>query len=142
MAIASRSEEKLIKVEHELRSINPNIKTKVIPIDLAHTSDYSPITSDPELSSNLGVVVNNAGQLLPGSFFSLDPSKLQSELKLNTVAITLLTKYARNAFMSQTNNQRFALVQLSSSVSEAYMPNMSQYSATKRYDDIFAQMID
>ena len=76
MAIASRSEEKLRKVEHELRAVNPNIKTKVIPIDLAGTTDYSAITADKELSSNLGVVVNNAGQLVPGKFFNSDPRKL------------------------------------------------------------------
>ena len=78
---------------------NPNIKTKVIAIDLAGTKDYSPITNDEELSSNLGIVVNNAGQLIPGKFFTQDPNKLESELRLNTFAITLLTKYARNAFV-------------------------------------------
>ena len=68
---------------------------KIVPIDLSNTIDYSPITSDKEVMSNLGVVVNNAGQLISGKFFNLNPQSIQNEHKLNMNAIVLLTKYAK-----------------------------------------------
>ena len=76
----------------------------MVPIDLANESDYSAITADKEVADNLGIVVNNAGQLLEGRFLEIAPEKLQTELKLNLYAVTLLSKYARNAFARQHEN--------------------------------------
>lgn len=67
--IASRTLSKLQNVEQELKDVNPSIKVKCIPIDLANTTDYSDITHDKEVIDNLGILVNNAGQLLEGQFF-------------------------------------------------------------------------
>ena len=69
IVLASRSQDKLEKVQKEIQDINPEAKVKVVPIDLAATTDYSVITSDKEVMSNLGIIVNNAGQLIPRKFF-------------------------------------------------------------------------
>jgi short-subunit dehydrogenase len=66
----------LEKVQREIAGINHNLKVKVVPIDLANTTDYSAITADKEVSDNLGLVVNNAGQLLEGKFFGIAPERL------------------------------------------------------------------
>ena len=68
---------------------------------MANSTDYSSITEDKEVSDNLALVVNNAGQLQEGRFFEIDPTKLQTELRLNLNAVSLLSKYARNAFTNQ-----------------------------------------
>jgi short-subunit dehydrogenase len=54
-------------------SINPELKVKVVPIDLAKATDYSPITGDREVMENLGVLVNNAGVMVRRNFFEQDP---------------------------------------------------------------------
>lgn len=120
---------------------------KVVPIDLANAADYSPITDDKEVSDNLAIVVNNAGQLLVGKFFELAPEKLQTELRLNLNAVTLLSKYARNAFNRQLElsthpeQERFGLINLSSIAGYVPFPTMTQYSATKVYDNQFTRSI-
>ena len=48
----------------------------MVPIDLANERDYSAITADKEVAENLGIVVNNAGQLLEGRFLEIAPEKL------------------------------------------------------------------
>lgn len=60
-------------MQREIAGINHNLKVKVVPIDLASSTDYSAITADKEVSDNLAIVVNNAGQLLEGRFLELAP---------------------------------------------------------------------
>ena len=64
------------KVQREIAGINHNLKVKIVPIDLANSTDYSAITDDKEVSDNLGIVVNNAGQMCDGKFFDFAPEKL------------------------------------------------------------------
>ena len=66
------------KVSEEIKTINPDLKVKVVTIDLANTSDYSSITQDSEVMSNLGIVVNNAGIMVQRNFFDQDPQAKQS----------------------------------------------------------------
>jgi len=73
VVLASRSKDKLEKVEREIANINNNVKVKVVSIDLANATDYTPITGDREVSENLAIVVNNAGQHLDGRFFEIAP---------------------------------------------------------------------
>jgi len=61
IVLASRSQDKLEKVQREIAGINHNLKVKIVPIDLANSTDYSAITADREVSDNLAIVVNNAG---------------------------------------------------------------------------------
>lgn len=66
---------------------------------------------------------------------------------MNTHAVTLLSKYARNAFAKQFDNsshpeqERFGLINLSSIASVSPCPGMVQYAATKVYDDQFSKSI-
>jgi len=147
IVLASRSQDKLEKVQREIAGINHNLKVKVVPIDLANAADYSAITADKEVSDNLGIVINNAGQFLEGKFFEIAPEKLQSELRLNLNAVTLLSKYATNAYKRQLDlsinpdQEKFGLINLSSIASYLPIPNMSQNAGTKRYDCYFTRSI-
>ena len=94
--LASRSQEKLNKVRDEILLRDPNAEVLVVPIDLASAKDYSPIVGAKGVMGNLGILINNAGQLVDGHFFGLDPWKLQTENQLNMNAITVMTKYAIN----------------------------------------------
>mmetsp|Transcript_3388 Transcript_3388/g.5703 ORF Transcript_3388/g.5703 Transcript_3388/m.5703 type:complete len:120 (+) Transcript_3388:488-847(+) len=66
-------------------------------------------------------------------------------MKLNFYPMALLTKYSIKSFKKQTSRQegegRFGLIQLASSASDFPLPFMTIYSATKRYNDIFAQQV-
>lgn len=101
LVLASRSQSKLDKVKTEIGIDHPNIKIKTVPIDLGKTIDYSSITSDKEVMQNLGMIVNNAGYLDSNKFLQQDPQAIQNITKLNTYAITLLSKYAKATFVEQ-----------------------------------------
>jgi len=93
--------------------------------------------SDPEVTNNLGMVVNNAGKLMANRFFDQDPAELQTMHKLNLYPITLLSKYAGNFFRAQaTPTNQFGIIQLSSTASEFTMPQLALYCATKRYNEV------
>jgi short-subunit dehydrogenase len=68
-------------------------------------------------------------------------------LRLNLNAISLLTKYARNAFAAQFDSssnpeqERFGLINMSSITSVVPYPNLNQYGATKVYDDQFTRSV-
>ena len=51
----------LLKVKKEAEALNPNIQVKCIQMDYAASSDYSAITRDAEIMSNLSFLVNNVG---------------------------------------------------------------------------------
>lgn len=84
---------------------------------------------------------------MEGRFLELAPEQLQTELTLNTHAVTLLSKYARNAFAKQFDNsthpeqEKFGLINLSSVASVSPVPGMVQYAATKVYDDQLSKSI-
>lgn len=141
--IASRSQAKLDKVADEIKMVCPERQVRVTPIDLAATKDYSAIAGDAEVMSNLGIVVNNAGQMVYGKFLDIDPAKLQTEGQLNLNAITLVSKHALNSFeKSRARNQKLGLVQLSSSATWAAGPIVAHYSATKRFNETFALLVN
>jgi short-subunit dehydrogenase len=138
--IASRSTEKLEKVKGELNDSNPNIKVKVVAIDL--TKNYDAITSDTEVMQNLGILVNNAGHGLPNKFFDQNPAQICDQHHLNLNAITILTKHAKNSFIEQNSDRKFGLIQVSSSASEIPVPLLTHYGATKRYDEWFSDLVN
>ena len=90
--------------------------------------------------SDLGFFVNNVGHLVEGRFLESDPKRLQMEGQLNMNAITLLTKDVINNFDS-SKGKKMALVQMSATGGELPCPRISHYTATKRYDMVFSQMI-
>lgn len=108
---------------------------------MANTNDFSAITGDKEVSDNLAIVVNNAGALMEGRFLEMAPEKLQLELNLNLKPMTLLTKYARNAFAKQyelsanPEKERFGFINMSGLISLYPIPNVSQCSGTKLFGD-------
>jgi len=147
VVLVSRREEKLEEVKREIGGIDQEIRVKVVPMDLANADDYAPITADKEVSDNLAIVVNNAGLNMDGRFLDIAPEKLQNELRLNLNAVTLLSRYARNSFSDQLDlssnpdQERFGIINVSSTVSLEPFPGVTQYSATKRYSDDFTKAI-
>ena len=101
IALASRSQGKLEDVKAEILDHHPDRQVKVIPVDLSKPSDYVKLTHDIDLFSNLGMIVNNAGQMHFYGFLDQKPETIQTQHVLNMYAITLLTKYSRMAFQAQ-----------------------------------------
>lgn len=60
---------------------------------------------------NLGIVVNNAGQLVDGQFLEVSPASLKTEGQLNLNAIVCMTRNVLNSFeKSRAGNQKLGLV--------------------------------
>ena len=65
-------------------------------------------------------------------------------MKLNHNAMAILTKHAYISFKAQKESakHRFGIVQLSSSGSEFTLPQLSVYTATKRFNHVFAKIMN
>lgn len=138
--IASRSQDKLEKVEKEIMDVNPSVKVRVVPVDLSKQCDA--ITSDAEVMQNLGILVNNVGHGKPNKFFGQDPDMIATQQRLNLIPITLLTKHAKISFLNQDPKRKFGLIQLASMASDTPFPLITHYGATKRYGEWFAHCIN
>lgn len=138
VAVASRSESKLKVLESEIKAYNPSSEVRVVPVDLS-SNNMEPLLEQQEVWDNLGILVNNAGQLVADQFLTRDPDSIQSMMKLNHNAMAVLTKHAYLSFKKQKQEakHRFGLVQLSSTGSEFPLPQLAVYTATKRFNQIF-----
>ena len=87
--------------------------------------------------------MNNAGKANLKRILEADPSILQWMLRLNHNSIALLTHHALKKWREEPEDQqRYGLIQLSSSVGEIHIPRIATYCATKRFDLVYSRMID
>merc|ERR1712086_471047 len=92
--LVARNMEKLEAAKKDILSkAPPGVKVEIASADLSDPTKYSVITQNKEVTSNLGIIVNNAGHFQCVPVFEQKPQDLQSLYKLNIYAITLFTKY-------------------------------------------------
>ena len=80
------------KVAAAAREANPQIETKIIPLDLqkASSSDYANLM----LGGQHSIVINNAGVIDRIKFFEEPLENIQALIKTNVHPYVLLAKYA------------------------------------------------
>ena len=81
------------------------------------SNDYSTIVNQSDIMDNLRVIVNNVGVLKLNGDLEMKPEDLQAQIIVNMYPITLMSKYAKLAFMKQSdkdplrqNGDRYAMV--------------------------------
>ena len=85
------------------------------------------------------MVINNVGLLSTKQFFAETPQLLQDQMHVNNCAIVLNTALALRHFSKQKDN---ALIQLSSFSGLRYIVGIGSYGATKKFDQVFANLVD
>jgi 17beta-estradiol 17-dehydrogenase / very-long-chain 3-oxoacyl-CoA reductase len=143
----SRNKDKLEKVAKEiiLLSSNPNIKTIVADFGFSHRNPeefYKSLMN--QLSSyEISGVVNNLGTCNLDEFVNQSLETLEESLGLNIYPLTLLSHYLIPKFVDRhrSTGKRSLMINLSSVVDVTVHPRLAVYSATKRYDDFFSEII-
>lgn len=92
-----------------------------------------------EFTANLdiGLLINNAGTILHGSFFRHDPQEYRDMIALNVTAVTTLA----HAIGKKLGKRKRGGIVFTSSMAQSGFPNFATYSATKSYVSTLALLL-
>jgi len=139
LVLVSRSEEKLETLANEIQK-ETGVKTLVVVADMTNTEVLSEVVSKVE-GLDLGILVNNVGMLvgnLPMPFLEQDRDELVSMVTVNCIPATYL---CHALLPGMKMRRRGAIINISSFVSQAEIPNFSVYCATKHFIHAFTKSI-
>ena len=113
---------------NSLAELKAKYGDRLIPVELDVTKDDT-IANAAKMASDIDILINNAGVLIPGNFSSGNIlESLQANLDVNVWGLVKLT----NAFIgSLKTRESAAIVSISSVVGLANMPIALAYSASK-----------
>lgn len=142
VCLLARNMEKLKNVEEIVQKINPNIKTKIVVVDLSKTFDDNLISYIAEETKDLDIsmLVNNAGIAIFKEIFNMSAQEVKEILVTNAYSLTILTKM----FIPRmaTRSKRSAIINVSSVAGLTTMRYLSTYCGTKGYVDQFTRTIE
>ncbi|HMK12461.1 MAG TPA: SDR family oxidoreductase [Acidimicrobiales bacterium] len=122
LAVARR-EERLLALADEL----PRGSVLVLPADLTKKKSVAAVA---DAAREVDLLVNNAGFGTSGRFVDAEPKRMQREIKLNVVAVTMLT---RAAVEGMCERGRGWICNVSSIAGFQAAPNLAVYAATKAF---------
>ncbi|GLQ09085.1 SDR family oxidoreductase [Devosia yakushimensis] len=135
LVLVARSTDKLEALAAELRSSH-SIKVEVLPADLTDTAQLNVVSDRLRTGSPIDILINNAGDSLPGTFATAQPEALAWLIQLNVTAPTLLASAALAGMLERGEG---SIVNIGSAVAllPEYFPGI--YSGTKSYILTFSQ---
>ena len=135
LIINARNEERLLKVEQQLKS--HNIEVKSVVADLSDKEGVEKIIQSTQ-GLKVGLLVNNAGYGTSGLFVDASLDSEIDMLRVNCEAVLALTHYFARQFRQQG---RGGIVFLSSLVAFQGVPYAANYAASKAYIQSFAEAL-
>lgn len=113
---------------HSLNNLMSHYMDRLIPVGLDVT-DNNAIAEAVESARDINILINNAGVLQPGGFFSKDTlDTFKTQLEVNVLGLMKLS----NAFVDiLRKNRPAAIINISSVAGLGNMPMIGTYSATK-----------
>jgi 17beta-estradiol 17-dehydrogenase / very-long-chain 3-oxoacyl-CoA reductase len=133
--LVSRNPAKLKNVAQELNLVTPGVETHLVPYDFdskCTLKDYLENFSNLSKQFDISILVNNVGTEQHNYFDKVKIDYLFSDININIIPQTLLTKIFLNTLNSRS--KRSAIINLSSFAGEFPFPMKSVYSATKIYN--------
>jgi short-subunit dehydrogenase len=103
---------------------------EILPIDLAHEAGLEAAERRIDQYPNLELLVNNAGRASLGYFSEIDSRRHDSDIRLNVIALTRLTRAALPRMLKQGHG---AIINVSSIGAFTPGPWEATYFATKAY---------
>lgn len=120
-----------------LRTLAPHpIKIRTLAADLA-TDDGIRAVVEYTADLDVGLLVNNAGTVLHGSFFRHEPEAYRHMIALNVTAVTTLA----HAIGKRLGQRKRGGIVFTSSIAQSGFPNFATYSATKSYISTLALLL-
>lgn len=135
LIIVARDGNRLEALRAELEQRH-GIAAEVFPADLTIDTDVSLLAERVARSSQLALLVNNAGFGTRGALADASPAQQEAMLRLHIVAPMRLTQAALPVLLK---NGRGAIVNVSSVASFIYSANNVNYCATKAYLTSFSE---
>jgi short-subunit dehydrogenase len=134
LVLVARREDRLRKLADDLRSQHP-VSIRVVPVDLSQDA-FLPLIEQATPDLQVGLLVNNAGIATTGNFLDNDLSSELALIHVNTRAPLILTHHFGRLMRRRG---RGGIIFVSSTVAFAGVPSMSNYSASKAQDLVFAE---
>ncbi|REG50964.1 hypothetical protein B0G80_7440 [Paraburkholderia sp. BL6669N2] len=129
IVMVARDIERMQKIAARLR-IETAVEIEILKADLNESADVMKIETRLRDDSNLGVLVNNAGTALPGTFIEQSSEDVTRLVGLNVTALTRLASAVAPRFARAGQG---AIVNIGSVVGLAPELGMSVYGATKAF---------
>jgi 17beta-estradiol 17-dehydrogenase / very-long-chain 3-oxoacyl-CoA reductase len=135
VVLMSRTQKRLEDVRAEILAKYPTVQVEVLAVDFNNIDDPSErraIVALLDRLQDVGVLFNNVGVSydFPQFFDQLPDDRVDSLIKLNVTALTVMTKLVLPGMVAR---KRGAVVNVSSGSGRLRVPLLSEYSATKKY---------
>jgi short-subunit dehydrogenase len=129
IVLASRSIEKLEKVENELKENYINCEVISVPTDVSKNEDcINLIETTLEKFNKIDILINNAGIATYEYFYNTDNEEIKKIMDVNYWGIIYCTKAVLPYMMK---NRKGKIVNISSFVGKRAIPGMLAYSSSK-----------
>jgi len=135
LVLVARNAPKLEELADRLRQ-EAGVAVDDVRADLTESADLAAIEARLRQDSRIGVLINNAGIALPGTFLDQSSEMLSRVIALN---VTAVTKLARAIAPRLVQAGEGAIVNISSVVGFAPELNLTVYGATKAFVTFFSQ---
>ncbi len=138
VAVARRAE-RLEGLKGELSARHPGLVVRTEPCDLTDPDAVDALSE--RLLEDFGgvdVLVNNAGARLQGLYEKSDWNRVYGLIRLNVVALTLLTRRLTPAMVTR---RRGGVLNVNSGAGAAIMPGMAAYVGTKHFVTGFTETL-
>lgn len=129
LVLVARDAARLDALAARLRD-EAGIAVDVLPADLTDAAALGRVEARLRTDPRIGVLVNNAGAALLGSFADQDPARLADLIGLNVTAVTRLANAAASRFAASGTG---AIINIGSVVGLAPEFGMTVYGATKAF---------
>ncbi|RLN55004.1 hypothetical protein BBJ29_007391 [Phytophthora kernoviae] len=139
VVLMSRTQQRLEDVRTEILNKYPKVQVEILAVDFNRVDEPSVRASLQKMLDqvkDVGVLFNNVGVSydFPEFFDQLSEDRIDSLIKLNVTAATVMTKLV---LPGMTQRKRGAIVNVSSGSGRMVVPLLSEYSATKKYIEQF-----
>lgn len=129
LILSARNLEKLTLVEAEIKQVNPQVKTKIIPADLLKIDDIKKLFSEVKAYTNtLDLVFNNAGLGHVDYLVNQTDEQIKEIIDINVTSMILVSKYSAEIMIEQKNGH---IIMTSSLAGLITVPQWAVYVASK-----------
>ena len=135
--MVARRKEKLAELA-ELLNQKYNAKVETVSADLSTEQGIEIVNSLIKNTSNLDILINNAGFGLSGPFIQADMKRNLGMMDLHMKALTILT---RSGLEMMQPKDRGVIINVSSLASYLSIPGSALYNATKVFVRIFTESV-
>jgi len=143
--LISRTQERLDSVAEELRTLNPQIKTKTIAIDFSETFTKEGLSAAilPEIQDlDISILINNVGvgKLFPS--YEISYRQIYEYVNVNLYSQFWLTQLLMPKLIERAKTHKTGIINLSSMLGlEHQLPGLAHYSSTKACIDYFTKAL-